>query len=161
MASGIKAIFLVLVLNLVGYAGVAAAEDLSFVLVNVRAIRASNPVNRTAAEQTIDARLSDIQSKLKSFEYSRFRMISNQKLQVPLKKRESVNLTEKTTLHVRPLYLEEGRVGMWIKWIDSNSDDVLLDTRMHFNAQESMVTGTNCKNDKALILAISAEPGKE
>ena len=133
------------------------AEELPHVIVKIRAIRASQPGKSLTEAPQIDPRLSDISDKLRSFDFKKFRMISEQERRVPFKKKESIDLTEKTRLAVRPLYMEPERVGMWLKWTDFTGEEVLLDTRMHFTRAETVVTGTNCnKGDKAVILAISA-----
>lgn len=136
----------------------AQAESDSAVVVKVRAIRAAHPksADKELRELKIDPRLDDVSDKLHNFDFRSFRMISDEVLTIPIKKKESINLTEKTVLNVRPLYRDAERIGMWLKWTDLSGEQVLLDTRMHLSPNESMLTGTNCKNNKALILAISA-----
>ena len=140
----------------------AEGPSASNVLVKVRAIRAAHPISENEKDIRIkvDPRLADIRENLRSFDFRSFRMVSNQEKSVPLRKKDSMYLTERTVLNFRPVYSEDERVGIWIKWTDLESSQVLLDTRMHFNSSENMLTGTNCRNNRALILAISAKPDR-
>lgn len=142
----------------------ALAEDASKILVRVRAIRASQSINdagnvKPIASQKIevDPRLADISVKLRQLHFRNFRLVSNDQVAIPLRKKESINLTEKTVLSLRPLYVDDERIGMWIKWTDRSGQQVLLDTRMHFDSEESMLTGTDSQEDSGLILAIDAK----
>lgn len=131
------------------------------VTVRVRAIKGHEPIGTdgdNVKPLKIDKRLADISAKLNGFQFRKFRLISQQELNVPVKKKTAISLTEKTVLNIRPIYVKDQRVGMWIKWTDSSGERTLLDTRMHFNSGETMLAGTNCKDDKALILSISAVP---
>ena len=135
-----------------------AEPDSDEVSVKVRAIRATNPINTSSEDnvRVVDTRLKDISTKLDSFEFKNFRMVSEEDINVPLKKKTTINLTDKTLLNVRPLYAQGKKVGMWIKWTDNSGSRTLIDTRMHFTSDENMLAGTNCHNDRALILAVSA-----
>lgn len=138
------------------------------VAIKVRVIRATNPIvvgsplteNAKASYQIdMDEELSDISLKLRHLQFLTFKMVSKDELLIPLKKKESVNLSDRTVLTIRPIYLSDNRVGMWLKWTDKSGEQVLLDTRMHFDSEESMLAGTeNHSGDGGLILAISAQP---
>jgi hypothetical protein len=165
--------FVILGLNLLIFSGWAQAENQAItamrikepapqeVSVRIRAIRASVPNSIDKDELkplSIDKKLDDISTKLSGFDFRRFKLISEQVLTVPVKKKTVVNLTEKTVLNIRPTYVEPNKLGLWIKWTDSSGQRTLLDTRMHFDSQENMLAGTNCENNKALILSIGAVP---
>ncbi len=131
------------------------------VILSIRAIKGNKLLvteDEKKQPREVAKNLEDLNNKLTSFDFQSFRLVSEQTLTIPVKKKTTIFLTERTVLNVRPLYTEEKRVGLWIKWTDSSGDRTLIDTRMHFNAGEVMLAGTNCKNNKALILAISAVP---
>lgn len=131
---------------------------LPMVRVRIRMIRATP---RRAGEPErkklkLDPQIADLESKLRDLHFKNFKLVGNEELSIPVKKRETVVLAEGNVLYLRPLYLENNRVGMWIKWIDQDGTQVLLDSRMHFCPSESMITGTDGISDSGLILAINA-----
>jgi len=117
-------------------------------------------------EQSIDPGLADIRMQLSKLQYVRFALVTIQQRQVGLMKRESLSLPDGHSLTLRPMYLENNRVGMWIRWADASGDPV-IDTRMHFSCGQTLVAGTDIgmsalgadpANRSALILAINAKP---
>jgi hypothetical protein len=139
-------------------------EERGDVRVRVRIIQASN-VLATASEQLgdqplqVDSRIGDLTPKLGKLNYANFRLVGFQEKIVPLKKRENIALGGGHLLTLRPLYLEDQRVGMWLRWLDSNGSEI-LDTRMHFDSNECMLTGTEAKAQTGIILAINASPAE-
>ena len=112
------------------------------------------------ADQTppsIDADLSDLRSKLENLPFSAYRLISSREEQISLMKRDVIHLPNGQSLAFRPVYMEGRRVGLWLSWRDNSGADI-LDTRIHFDTDESVLTGTDATNDSGLILAIKAVP---
>jgi hypothetical protein len=141
------------------------------VLVRVRAIKASELLDSTglldsagrepraqSPKLVIDSRLHDIENKLKQLHFRNYQLVSNEEVTIPLKKRETINLTEQTVLTLRPLFVDEDRVAIWLKWTDRTGNQVLLDTRMHIGFKESMLAGTDSNEGKGIILAVEARP---
>jgi hypothetical protein len=94
-----------------------------------------------SAKQRWDSALEDISSKLKALQYRDYKMAASQEVIVPLMKKRAVHLHDGNVLLVRPLYADGETIGLWLRWIDG-AGTRLLDTRMHFNERETMLTGT-------------------
>ncbi|MCO6429852.1 MAG: hypothetical protein J5J00_03245 [Deltaproteobacteria bacterium] len=141
------------------YGGYAAADERrKEISINIRTIKASDPKTSVSHGIDVDSRLEDLRAKLAHLNFRTFKMISVDEVSLPLKKKGSVELSERTFLTLRPLYYDAERIGIWLKWTDKSGEQVLLDTRMHFTAGESMLTGTDSSGDCGLILAIQAAP---
>lgn len=138
-------------------------------MVHIRAVRAledKDPDFKRAAithrgeaktEVQVDPRLNDLVGKLHKLRFHCYRLISSQREIIPLGKRETVKVADGNQLTLRPLTIKENRVGMWIKWEDPSGMRV-LDTRMHFDMGESVVTGVEAASNSGLILAIDVSP---
>jgi len=129
------------------------------VVVKVRSLAATDmykPSYRQSVNRKIVVghRIRDLKSKLEKFYYQKYRLLGKRKEVVPISSRRTLNLVDGHTLTVRPMYIEEKRVGMWLRWNDNKGVNV-LDTRMHFDSGEPMLTGTDLGGGKGLILAIS------
>ena len=137
----------------------------------MRVIRAEEPEseeNTTQRARDIDPRLADITLQLNKLRYRHFTLMTLQQRQVQLMKRELITLPGGHSVNLRPIYLENNRVGMWIRWQDPSGAPV-LDTRMHFSCGQTLVAGTESgdfavdadpKSKSAMILAIDAKPQK-
>lgn len=136
-----------------------AAEQLGAVVVRVRAVKATEEENAETSRSApnVDNRLDDIKRKLCKLQFHNFKMISSQETEVPIKRKQTLSLLNGQTLTLRPLYVEGDRVGLWLKWQD-NSGMQILDTRMHLDSGESMLTGIDGSSDSGLILAIDVHP---
>ena len=99
--------------------------------------------------------LSDLKSQLALLPFSAFHLISSKEEEISLKKKESFRLPNGQSLTFRPMYMEKERVGMWLSWKDTDGSDI-LNTRIHFNADESVLTGTDYLENEGRILAIRA-----
>lgn len=104
---------------------------------------------------TVEESLSDLKPKLEMLPFSSFKLISTKEEQISLKKRETVNLPNGQTLAFRPMYMEKERMGIWLSWKDTDGSDI-LNTRIHFDADEPVVTGTDYHDNEGRILAIKA-----
>lgn len=134
------------------------------VLVNVRTLRAVERFDRTpnpgVVAVKIDSRLQDLSSKLRELPFKNFSLLSTEERTIPLKKRETLSLGGGQTLTLRPLYADNDRVGMWLKWKEPDGSDI-LDTRMHFNFGESMIAGTDNSPSSGVILVIDVQRGAD
>lgn len=130
----------------------------SKIRVVVRTIQASGarPSSTPNAEaQTVEPSLVDLRPKLSLLPFSAFHLISSKEEEISLKKKESVRLPNGQTLTFRPMYMEKERVGMWLSWKDTDGSDI-LNTRIHFDADESVLTGTDYQENEGRLLAIRA-----
>lgn len=130
----------------------------------VRLVRATAPFEVQGLQTIstpgleIDRRISDLQSKLQNLHYSRFRMVSSYQDVVPLMKKRVMQLDQGQSLAVRPLYIRSDRIGLWLRWVDRNGEQ-LLDTRMHFEPDESIVSGFDVDGGEAgTVLAVNVSP---
>jgi hypothetical protein len=55
----------------------------------------------------------------------------------------------------RPIYMDQRKVGLWLNWKDRDGSQI-LNTRVHFNSQDTVLTGTDCSHNEGMILAIKA-----
>ena len=131
------------------------------VIVQVRTIKGSKPKehgeSQSNREIEIDSRLDDIRGKLGQINFQKYRLLAEDELSVRIKRKHSMVLKDHTVLTVRPLYIDDEKVGMWLKWTDASGEQVLLDTRMHFVAGDSMIAGTDSAGDCGIILSIKAQ----
>lgn len=147
----------------------AADGDLSptTVTLSVRAIQATSPVqqekpgveNLTAKEATsaqLDPELKDIEARLINLPFSRFQLLASKNETITIKQKNSLQLPNGQRLIFRPMYMDHKKVGLWLNWRDKDGSEI-LNTRVHFDSNESVVTGTDCAQDQGLILAIKAE----
>lgn len=126
----------------------------------VRTIHASGPRTTTQESATdqkiaVEAQLDDIKPKLEMLPFTSFRLISQKEEEISVKKKESIQLPNGQTLSFRPMYMDKDRVGMWLSWKDTDGSDI-LNTRIHFDADESVLTGTDYRDNEGRILAIRA-----
>jgi hypothetical protein len=135
--------------------------DSCAVRLSVRTIQASEPLQGEVAEAT--ARLPETSSAGTertvqiddSIRDGNFQLLSTKEEIITLKTRDSLQLPNGHSLTFRPMYLDSKKVGLWLNWRD-HDDSEILNTRVHFDAADSVLTGTDCGHDKGLILAIRA-----
>ncbi len=145
-------------LHLIVTAELVAAQE--YVLVTVRKVRASGlfevqglqTVNAPRIE--IDRRISDLQSKLQNLHYRQFRLVSSHQDVVQIMRKQTVQLEQGQSLMVRPLYMRTDKIGLWLRWVDGDGAE-LLDTRMHFKPDESIVAGIDNVGEHGTILAVN------
>lgn len=134
------------------------AEDQSSeraaVKIVVRTIQAAGSKAETAT-QSLDDSLNDLKPKLEMLPFASFKLLSSKEEQISLKRKETVGLPNGQSLAFRPMYVNKERVGIWLSWKDSDGSDI-LNTRLHFDADESVLTGTDYPNNEGRIIAIKA-----
>lgn len=104
---------------------------------------------------SVDKQLEDIKGKLLQLPFSHYQLLSAKEEIIALKKKNKFKLPNGQTLIFRPMYLEGEKVGLWLNWRDEVGKEI-LNTRLHFDSVDSVVTGTNCGRDEGLVLAIKA-----
>ena len=142
----------------------ARAED-SAVLVEIRAVRATQPISEVPSGESpykptsmkVDGRIRELSHKLEKLPFQSFRLMSSETHLVPLKKRETYVLSSGQTVSVRTLYVEKTKVGLWLKWQDQNGVEI-LDTRAHIEFGESIVLGTDTTDDTGVVLIVDVRP---
>lgn len=139
--------------------------EVNTVVVNIRTVRAYDPATEESSktlksrDYLIDKRIEDLRSKLEKLNYRGFKLLSSSRAEIKMKGRETIQLVDGQTLTIRPLYLENKRACLWVKWNGQAGEDI-LDTRMHFDSGESMLTGTNHGDETGIVLAIDVKRGK-
>lgn len=127
------------------------------VKLKVRLIQAAERIDahESSVAIRIDSRLEDLADKLKKLPFRNFNLLLSEGIRVPLMKKESIALIGDQVLHLRPLYCDQEKIGMWLKWSDRSGGEI-LDTRMHFHPDQSMLVGTDLVNNpkNGLILAL-------
>ena len=161
-ANSLKRLFALCAIGALCCASLSARADdsceQSKIKVVVRTIQASGTRNLPADQSsppTLEESLSDLQPQLVLLPFSSFHLISRKEEEISLKKKESFRLPNGQTLTFRPMYMEKERVGMWLSWKDTDGSDI-LNTRIHFDSNESVLTGTDYEDNEGRILAIRA-----
>ncbi len=133
------------------------------VTLHIRTVKAAGTaLSKTAAADSekpapvIDDRLDDLRAKLTRLPYNNFRLLSSQEISILPLRKTTIRLDGGQLLNVRLLYADKERVGMWVRWADKDGMK-LLDSRMHFNCTEPVLTGTSSSGDSAVILALGVE----
>jgi len=128
----------------------------SKVKVVVRTIQATGSrTDPTNQSPTVEDSLADLKPQLALLPFSNFHLISSKEEEISLKQKESFRLPNGQTLTFRPVYMEKERVGMWLSWKDTDGSDI-LNTRVHFDSDDSVLTGTDYHDNEGRILAIRA-----
>ena len=141
----------------------AMCDDSASVNIFVRAIQASEPIKgEPSAASELQAprvapELADISAKLGQLPFSSFTLLSTKNESHVIKRRETMKLPNGQSLTFRPMYMDNKRVGLWLNWREADGSEI-LNTRVHFDSDDTVVTGTDCAGDKGLILAIKAVP---
>ncbi len=127
------------------------AKDLTL---TVETITCEEPrVDLTDKKLTIPDSLGHIKEKLEDIHFKTFNLESAQSVTLPMKEKKKLTLNNGDALELEVLYFEDQRVGLWINWNDSSGMQ-LLDTRMHFDASETMLAGAECEENKGKMLAV-------
>lgn len=164
VSSSARLIALVVVGLLFIFTSPALAEEScheGMIKVIVRTIQASGPRQANTQDKqdsnsiSLEASLADLKAKLALLPFNSFRLISSQEQEISLKKKDSFRLPNGQSLTFRPMYMEQERVGMWLSWKEADGSDI-LNTRLHFDADESVLTGTDYHDNEGRILAIRA-----
>jgi hypothetical protein len=136
-------------------------KEAEAVTVTVRTIEATHPIAQDgisyAQVQNVDTALSDLRSKFQEIPYQNFRLVDSKQERLCLKKKQSLQLPNGQSLSFRPLYMDGKKVGLWINWKDHDGAGI-LDTRLHFNSDDSVITGTDQSPGFGTVLAIKADP---
>jgi len=158
----LAAAFLGPLLN-VGYAD-ETPQDSTAITLSVRAIQASEGrEDRSHSDPStqkplhIDAALDDIKPKLANLPFTHFHLLSHKEETISLRQRNALQLPRGQSLTFRPIYMDSKKVGLWLNWRDKDGSEI-LNTRLHFDSHDSVLTGTDCSHNEGLILAIKAAP---
>lgn len=143
--------------NFVNSSGRATSET---VTVLVRTIQATNPVaedqpSAPDAPTEIAESLSDLQPKLTQLPFRSFRLIASKEENLVLTRKGTLDLPNGQSVALRPIYADSHRMGMWLNWLDSDGSEI-LNTRVHFDSEDTIVTGTDSASNEGLLLAITA-----
>jgi hypothetical protein len=130
------------------------------VTILIRTIQATSPVvtnqSETPATSTdIEPSLIDLQAKLTQLPFRSFKLVASKEGHFELTKKGTLNLPNGQSVALRPMYADNLRMGMWLNWLDSDGTEI-LNTRIHFDSEDTIVTGTDSASDEGLLLAITA-----
>jgi hypothetical protein len=143
----------ILALLLVGGAiNKSVADQKSGITLRVRTIKAVSGGNESPA--LVSKELSDISRQLAALPYTKFSLLSSNEVDVPVKKRGWLKLKNGDGLVFRMLYRENGKAGISLAWHDSNGSEI-LNTKLHFECHNPIVTGTNSGERDGVVLAIN------
>ena len=136
-----------------------SAEGSGTVQVLVRAIQASSPTtdNPPPSPLILEDAIADLQPKLAQLPFRSFKLLSAKQEQLEVKHQETVKLPNGQTVALRPMFAADHRVGLWLNWLDTDGSEI-LNTRLHFDTEDSLVTGTDSSQNEGLLLAIKAVP---
>jgi len=97
--------------------------------------------------------MRDIRGKLKKLKYENYELQSHQKKTVTINQKETFVLEDGNVLTFKTISKEKDKICLWINWKDGHGMNV-LNTRLHFEGGETVITGANSSADSGLILAI-------
>jgi hypothetical protein len=109
----------------------------------------------TKVTVSVDRKLEDIRDKLLQLPFSHFHLVSARDEIMLIKEKNSLELPNGQILFFRPMYVKGEKIGLWLNWKD-NTGRELLNTRLHFNPLDSVITGTDCGRNEGVVLAIKA-----
>ncbi len=137
-------------------------EKLSPSLVNVRVRTiAASLLSKDGSEQLlIDQALGDLRKQLEKLPFRSFKVITSDSQLIPLMRKEVLKLPTGDVLSYRPLYFKENRISLWLNWVDKEGNRV-LDTRIHFNPDQSVIVGTERAEENGIVLAIDVSEAKD
>ena len=144
--------------------GAVRSKDNSFV-VRVRSVLAEQPHQSRGGLSTdpsriiVDSELLDIKSKLAKYGYHRFRLLDSEERLVEENTVELIGLSEGHSITVRPVSLPHDRIGLWLRWRDAKGIEV-LNTKLKFDSQESMLAGVEGEGRSGRVLAIGVVPAR-
>lgn len=129
------------------------------VSVSVRFLRAT-----TARPDTLDQiplalgpGLQDIAQKLGQLPFRNFQVIDTKQKVIEVSHRDKISLHGGYELSVRPLYIDNEKIGLWLRWTDGRGMR-LVDTRMHITPNDTVITGADGGGDSGDVLAIKVSP---
>jgi hypothetical protein len=138
------------------------AEDK--VKIKVRLLQASDKTmlgfSSFTTDRILEPQLQDLRTQLETLPYDSFKIVSNEKIVLPIKKSNNLALSNGHSVVLKPLSVNGREISLWLNWKDE-SGDCLLDTRMHFDSSEAMIAGTDHSPDSGLLLAINVRPMTE
>jgi hypothetical protein len=105
----------------------------------------------------IDQALKDLEPKLAQLPFASFQLLSAKEEVIALKTKNSLQLPNGQILIFRPMYANQQKVGLWLNWRDRDGSEI-LNTRLHFDSTDAVLTGTDCPHKRGMILAIRALP---
>ncbi len=124
------------------------------VKIDVRILRGTGAGGK---HEPLSPRLQDLAPKLAKLPYGSFELVAAKTETVPIATKRVIPLSDGHKLTLRPLYVEDERIGMWMKWTDQK-DMEIIDTRMHFSCDENMLTGLEENHEQGLLLAVKVSP---
>lgn len=144
-----------------------ASSDRPAIKLSVRAIQASGAeISHSESDSEsnkqkkphIESQLTDLEERLIQLPFSHFHLISKAEKTVHARARESIPLPRGQVLTVRPIYMDSdsAKICLYLNWQDRDGSHI-LDTRVHFDSRESVITGTDSSQNEGLILAIRVE----
>ena len=134
-----------------------AVSDCQHVKVEVRTVLGVRSQTEQSQKVLIDSRLRDLAPKLQKLQYDKYQLLSARQESIPVAGRHTMLLSNGQRLTLRPLYVKEERVGMWMKWDDSSGMQI-IDTRIHFNCGEDALTALESNPERGLILSVKVTP---
>jgi len=138
----------------------AEERECTGVSIDIRALIGSEPASDGVggvSAASLDSDIKDLASQLSRLRYEKFELLDFKQQEVNLRSRRKVELPRGQKLVFKPMYVEGNRVGMWMRWNDHKGMR-LLDTLMHFECGETIVSGVESSNDHGYILAIKVHP---
>lgn len=129
-------------------------QDLDIVRLHLRGIRA---LGESGSQETFIAEgLGDIANKLRSLPFSRFSLLSNDEVAMPVHRKRSFPVAVNQSVTVRPLEIVGDVVSLWVSWRDGRGNKV-IDTRIAIRRGDEMIAGTEMDNsEEGTVLVISA-----
>ena len=133
----------------------ASAEDpAQSAMVRIRSVLA---YHGDGEAQSIDPSIKDLEIQLQRLPFTKFQLAEDRRELLSMKSKELIRLSTGDKLSVRPLYMQEGKLCIWLRWVGADGMQV-LDTRLHIEPGSSILAGTESSEKRATVLAIGVLP---
>ena len=137
-------------------------EKVEVVSFDIYAVQARSKIEHGPADravpQTIPDTLKSIRLSLTQAPFSLFEMIDHQTVVVPLRQKSRLRMAKDHVVVIRPLFIDDGRLCLWVKWRDKDGMEV-LDSRLYLVLGESVIAGVEEADNAGLLLAMKATVG--
>ena len=136
----------------------STADEKPTFTISVRAVYAEGMLGegetRLPDAEAFEPKLKDIQAKLEKLPFKTFKLVAEDDHEVSLRQKDSMRLSNGQRLCLRAVDADAERVTLWFRWSDSDGNS-LLDTRMNFSRNETMVAGVeSAEENSGVVLAV-------
>lgn len=126
--------------------------------VTVRGIRGEGSLESTSLQDiSLEDDIEFLRQKLSKLPFAQYRVVTKVSDLVRSNSTRTFNLVNGQIVNLQPIDTTGKAVTMWMRWIGGDGMEI-LDTRIHFACDETMLAGVDGDQSNGLILAITVSP---